>query len=86
MVISNALGFSPRLPVSVCGTVTHSLVRRLFSSLGFDKLAPVGVSPVPFKRPLRAALWFRPDITHVPVNLPKGVPAVVSGQYVVQEY
>ena len=74
VVISNTLGFSPWVPVSVCGTVTFMLHGRLFSSQGVNCSRSNYRSPVPFSRAYNPA--YVPDRhNQSPSSLPLGVPA-----------
>ena len=41
-VLSRALGSSPRLPVSVCGTVSYTLLRGFSRQCGFSSFEPFG--------------------------------------------
>ena len=77
VVISHTLGCSPRVPVSVCGTVTHKLHRRLFSSQGPSRSRrPCGLSACRYPSEGNYAPSYVPDRhNQSPSGLPSGVPA-----------
>jgi hypothetical protein len=75
VVISNALGFSPRVPVSVCGTDTHMLHRRLFSSQGVNCSDLKSSPPRRFPSTGHYVPVYIPDRHYQsPSSLPPGVP------------
>ena len=67
-VLSITLGFSPRLPVSVCGTGTSHLAR------GFSGSVESGTSLLHFARHHSSALWE----TNLPISQPNCLDADIQ--------
>src|SRR5690554_4006628 len=91
-VLSRALGFSPRLPVSVCGTGTGILARGFSWQHGFSPFATIIFAPhhvsgtrmtdLPIIHPTRLDR----DFHHPAVPTLLRHPIAVNGYAVVQEY
>ena len=61
-VLSHTLGFSPRLPVSVCGTGTHFLTRGFSWQCGIRNFGTI------FPSPSQLSLTRRRDLPHLQPN------------------
>ena len=91
-VLSLTLGFSPRLPVSVCGTGTHFLARGFSWQCGIRNFGTIIPSPS------QLSLTRRWDLPHLQPNCldahnptarlpyPPASPHHSNGSVVVQEY
>ena len=90
-VLSHTLGFSPRLPVSVCGTGTHFLARGFSWQCGIRNFGTI--IPSPSQLSLHAdgifltcclTAWTRNPTARLPY--PPASPHHSNGSLVVQEY
>ena len=81
-LLPSACGYSPRLPVSVCGTGTHSAIAAFLGSVGTAAsllvFAPRRASPYPrgFSSAVTASRL--PGSFRSPVRFPSCVPAVLG--------
>ena len=90
-VLSITLGFSPRLPVSVCGTGTSHLARGFFLAVWNQELRyyiSLAITAQPYGKRIclfpSLTAWTR--ISNTALTLSSCVPHCSNGEEVVQEY
>ena len=91
-VLSRALGFSPRLPVSVCGTGTGNLARGFSRQYGIGPFATYNFAPHHVSGFTCGGFAYRTSYTLGPGlpspggTYPSASPHCSNGDAVVQEY